>query len=101
MDGNHENSDLLNTYPEQEWHGGRVHMVRPHVLHLMRGQVVNIGGLTWFTMDGAVSHDIEDGILDSVVPDFERRYWTLRRSFCSEGMPLYIKGGPKRHRSGP
>ena len=75
VDGNHENFDLLNSYPEQEWHGGRVHVVRPHILHLMRGQVFEIGGLTWFTMGGAASHDIQDGILDLA----ERRYWALRR----------------------
>ena len=79
VDGNHENFDLLNAYPEQVWHGGKVHVVRPHVLHLMRGQVFEIGGLTWFTMGGAASHDIEDGILDPAAPDFERRYWELRR----------------------
>lgn len=75
VDGNHENFDLLSAYPEK----GRVHEVRPHVLHLMRGQVFDIGGLTWFTMGGAASHDIEDGILDPAAPDFERRYWALRR----------------------
>ena len=79
VDGNHENFRLLNSYPEQEWHGGRVHVVRPHVLHLMRGKVFGIGGLTWFTMGGAASHDIQDGILDPAEPDFERRYWALRR----------------------
>ena len=79
VDGNHENFGLLNAYPEQEWNGGRVHVVRPHVLHLMRGQVFEIGGLTWFTMGGAASHDIEDGIFDPAVPDFERRYWVMRR----------------------
>lgn len=79
VDGNHENFDLLNAYPEQEWHGGRVHVVRPHVLHLMRGQIFEIGGLTWFTMGGAASHDIEDGILDPAAPDFEWKYWLMRR----------------------
>ncbi len=79
VDGNHENFKLLNAYPEKVWHGGRVHEVRPHVLHLMRGQVFEIGGLTWFTMGGAASHDIEDGILDPAAPDFERQYWTLWR----------------------
>lgn len=77
--GNHENFGLLNAYPEQEWNGGRVHAVRPHVLHLMRGQVFDIGGLTWFTMGGAASHDIQDGILDPAEPDFEQQYWRLRR----------------------
>ena len=79
VDGNHENFDLLNAYLEQEWHGGRVHVVRPHVLHLMRGQVFDIGRFTWFTMGGAASHDIQDSILDPAAPDFERRYWMLRR----------------------
>ena len=79
VDGNHENFDLLNAYPEKEWHGGRVHEIRPHVLHLMRGQIFDIGGSTWFAMGGAASHDIQDGILDPDLPDFGRRYWVLRR----------------------
>lgn len=54
-------------------------MVRPHVLHLMRGQVFDIGGLTWFTMGGAASHDIDDGILNPAEPDFEHKYWKMRR----------------------
>ena len=79
VDGNHENFDLLNTLPEKEWNGGRVHVVREHVLHLMRGQVFDFGGLAWFTMGGAASHDIQDGILDPADPDFEHRYWLMRR----------------------
>ena len=79
VSGNHENFDMLAEFPIEDWHGGRVQCVRPSVIHLMRGQVFDIGGLTWFTMGGAASHDIEDGILDPAVPDFERRYWTLRR----------------------
>ena len=31
VDGNHENFDLLNTLPEKEWNGGRVHVVRPAI----------------------------------------------------------------------
>ena len=45
----------------------------------MRGQIFEIGGLTWFTMGGAASHDIQDGILDPAASDFERRYWAMRR----------------------
>ena len=70
VDGNHENFDLLNALPERPWNGGRVHVVREHILHLMRGQVFTFGGLTWFTMGGASSHDIQDGILDPADPDF-------------------------------
>lgn len=68
VDGNHENFDLLNTLPEKEWNGGRVHVVREHVLHLMRGQVFDFGGLAWFTMGGAASHDIQDGIIQRLLP---------------------------------
>ena len=74
-----DNFDLLNAYPEQEWHGGKVHQVRPHILHLMRGQIFEIGGLTWFAMGGAASHDIEGGIFDPAEPDFEHKYWWMRR----------------------
>lgn len=57
VDGNHENFEMLNNLPEEKWHGGSVHIVRPHVLHLMRGQIFEIGGYSFFTMGGADSHD--------------------------------------------
>jgi len=46
----------------------------------MRGQVFEIGGLTFFTMGGAASHDIQDGILDPAAPDFEQEYRLKRRT---------------------
>ena len=64
VDGNHENFDRLMEYPIEEWHRGKVHFIRPHVIHLMRGQVFEIDGYTFFTMGGAQSHDIANGILD-------------------------------------
>ena len=57
VDGNHENFRLLNSYPVTEWHGGKVHMIRPNVIHLMRGQVFNICDKTVFTFGGAKSID--------------------------------------------
>ena len=36
-------------------------------------------GKSWFTMGGAQSHDIDDGILDPNAPDFAERYVRLRR----------------------
>lgn len=59
VDGNHENHELLQQYPVTEWHGGKVHMIQPSVIHLMRGQVFNIDGKTFFTMGGASSLDKE------------------------------------------
>lgn len=71
VDGNHENYDAIETYPVEEWHGGKIHRIRPHVLHLMRGQIFELEGYRFFTMGGARSHDIEDGILELNDPDFE------------------------------
>ena len=58
VSGNHENFDLLKKLPVEEWHGGKVQFIRPHVIHLLRGQVFEIEGYTFFTMGGASSHDI-------------------------------------------
>lgn len=57
IDGNHENFELLNQYPVEEWNGGLVHRITDHILHLMRGQVFEIEGKKFFTMGGANSID--------------------------------------------
>lgn len=57
IDGNHENFAKLNQYPREMWHGGRIHRIRKNVVHLMRGQVYEIGGSTFYTMGGAYSID--------------------------------------------
>ena len=64
VDGNHENHIRLATYPIKEWHDGKVHEIRPNVLHLMRGEIFIIEDKKFFTFGGASSHDIQDGILD-------------------------------------
>ncbi len=66
VDGNHENHVRLAKYPVREWKSGLVHEIRPHVLHLMRGEVFLLEGLKIFAFGGASSHDIRDGILDPV-----------------------------------
>ena len=57
LDGNHENFDAINAFPQETWHGGRVHRIRKNVLHLMRGQIFALEGKTFFTMGGAYSID--------------------------------------------
>lgn len=57
VDGNHECFPRLNAFPEKEWHGGKIHEINSKVFHLMRGQVFEIDGETFFTMGGAGSHD--------------------------------------------
>jgi hypothetical protein len=59
IDGNHENFDLLDALPVHSWHGGRIHRVRPHVLHLMRGERFEIGGHSFFVVGGGHSIDKE------------------------------------------
>lgn len=78
-DGNHENYDLLETYPTGEWYGGKVHFIRKNVLHLMRGQIYDIEGKSFFVMGGAACHDIRDGVLDVASPHFEEDFYRLRR----------------------
>lgn len=63
-DGNHENYDrLLSAYPEIYFHGGRAHVIRENVFHLMRGHVFDIDGVSIFVFGGAQSRDISGGIL--------------------------------------
>lgn len=57
LDGNHECFPEIFAYPEEMWNGGRIHRIRPNVLHLMRGQVYDLNGLTVFTMGGGCSID--------------------------------------------
>ncbi len=73
VDGNHENYDLLASYPVEKWNGGNIQRIKPSVLHLMRGQVYEIENSRFFTFGGAQSHDISGGILDTKDPEFDRK----------------------------
>lgn len=57
VDGNHEDFDCLEEYPVEMWHGGKVQRIRPSVIHLMRGQIYDIDGCSFFCMGGAASID--------------------------------------------
>ena len=48
---------MLNAPPVKEWHSDKVHKVRPHILHLMHGQIFELGGMTFFTMGGVPTHE--------------------------------------------
>lgn len=79
VDGNHENFDILNRLPVHEWNGGKIHKIRENIFHLMRGQVFTIEGKKFFTIGGASSHDISAGILELNDPDFDQKYYMLRK----------------------
>ena len=57
IDGNHENHARLDSYPVSEWHGGKAHIITPSIIHLMRGQIYDIAGHTFFTFGGGKSID--------------------------------------------
>ncbi|MBR2811747.1 MAG: metallophosphoesterase [Solobacterium sp.] len=57
VDGNHECFPRLNALPVREWKGGKIHVVRDKIFHLMRGEIFDIDGTTIFAMGGAASHD--------------------------------------------
>ena len=57
VDGNHEDHDLLKRYPVESWNGGKVHFISDSIIHLTRGQVFDMDGVSIFTMGGATSID--------------------------------------------
>ena len=57
IDGNHEHHLRLIDHPVDEWNGGKVHFIESGIIHLMRGQVYDIDGTTFFTFGGAYSID--------------------------------------------
>lgn len=64
VDGNHENFDRLNSeYEVVDFHGGKAHKIRDSIYHLMRGEIFDFEGKSFFAFGGASSHDIDDGIL--------------------------------------
>ncbi len=81
VDGNHENFDRLNAYPVKDWNGGKVHEIRPHIFHLMRGQVFMIDGKSIFTFGGASSHDMTGGILEPDDPAFRKKKKDLDKGY--------------------
>lgn len=74
VDGNHENHRLLAGLPMREWNGGLVHKARPHVLHLMRGEVFDIAG-----------------------PQCSP--WVVPRAMTNSGARRERRGGPRRCRA--
>ena len=87
IDGNHENFTRLYQYPVENWKGGKIHRINSSVIHLMRGQIYEIGNRKLFTFGGAGSHDINDGILNPNAPDY-----TLRKKNL-------MKKGPHHYRT--
>lgn len=52
LDGVHENYDLLESYPEEEWNGGKVQRLGENLVHLLRGELYTLEGNTFFAFGG-------------------------------------------------
>lgn len=55
LDGNHENFAYVNSFPVEEWRGGKVHRPTDRLVHLMRGNVYTIEDKTFFVFGGCKS----------------------------------------------
>ena len=57
VDGNHENFELLEKFPVILFKGARCHRLTKNIYHIIRGEIININGLSFFCMGGATSID--------------------------------------------
>lgn len=55
VEGNHENHPYLNSFPEEDFLGGRVNRITENIVRLKRGHVFTIEGKTFFVMGGCRS----------------------------------------------
>lgn len=57
IDGNHENFDLLNTFPILTKNGAKCHLLSKNVYHIMRGEILKLNDLLFLCIGGATSID--------------------------------------------
>ena len=57
IDGTHDNMKRINRGRVTYWHGGMVHRIEGNLIHLMRGQIFEIEGNSFFTFGGGESTD--------------------------------------------
>ena len=57
VDGNHENYDLLYSYPTIEMFGAKMHKISDCIYHVLRGEIMSIDNKTFLCIGGAFSSD--------------------------------------------
>ena len=115
IDRNHENFNLLESYPIEMWNGGKVHRIKENVIHLMRGQVFTLCGHTFFTMGGGTSIDKEFRVegkswwpqeaislqeLDEAIENLDKYNWNVDFVLTHTVSNIIMKddlGFPKEH----
>ena len=55
VDGNHENFEVIKSFPEENWCGGRINRISPSIVRLQRGNVFQIDGKSFFVFGGCKS----------------------------------------------
>lgn len=73
IDGNHENFELLDEYPVEDWQGGKVQKITDNIIHLCRGSLFELDNKRVFAFGGAESHD--------------KQYRRVGRSWWEDEMP--------------
>ena len=94
IDGNHENFDLLESYPAVNFHGGIAHRIRENIYHLMRGEIYELEGKSVFAMGGAYSTDrfmreLHESYWEEELPS-DAEYKTALDNLESHGMEIDI-----------
>ncbi len=57
VEGTHDNLETISRCRVTVWKGGKVHRIKGNLLHMMRGQIFEIEGNTFFTFGGGESTD--------------------------------------------
>ena len=57
IDGNHENFDMLNSFPVVSFKKAKMHQINDHIFHVQRGEIMEIDGITFLCIGGAESID--------------------------------------------
>lgn len=57
IDGNHENFDLLNSFPIIYSNNAKMHRISDYIFHILRGEVLLLNGLSFLCVGGAESID--------------------------------------------
>jgi hypothetical protein len=60
VEGCHDNYDLINSYPVENFCGGETHHISGRLFHLLRGNIFNLQGVRVFAFGGGVSADVAE-----------------------------------------
>lgn len=59
VEGCHENYDLLDSYPEEDFCGGRVNVISGRLMRMKRGSMFDLQGCKFFTFGGGQTKEID------------------------------------------